>query len=122
MPRKPRQDAEPGVHHVWARGVARQVIYRDDADRRRYLTLLGDVVDRKGWRCLTYCLMDNHVHLLVEVPACSLGVGMQWLHGRYAEHFNERHGRSGHVFQGRYGAERMLHDAQLWMTARYIAR
>jgi hypothetical protein len=66
--------------------------------------------------------MPNHVHLLAETPRPNLGPGMQRLHGDYARRFNERHGRSGHVFQGRYGAVRMRSDAQLWMTARYIAR
>jgi REP element-mobilizing transposase RayT len=74
------------------------------------------------WRCLAYCLMDNHVHLLVETPAANLGLGMQRLHGKYGRDFNDRHGRSGHVFQGRFGSKRMIDDEQLWTTARYIAR
>ena len=66
--------------------------------------------------------MDNHVHLLLETPQTNLGAGMQRLHGVYAQTHNKRHGRSGHVFQGRFGANRVTTDAQLWVTARYIAR
>ena len=66
------------------------------------------------------CLMPNDVHLLVETPGANLGIGMQWLHGLYAQTFNERHG-PGHLFQGRYGSVRVATDAQLWVLVRYLA-
>jgi putative transposase len=122
MARPPREELAGAIHHVYARGNAKEVIYRDDADRERYLVLLGRVVVRQRWRCLAYCLMDNHVHLLIETPVPNLGGGMQWLHGLYAQAFNNRHRRSGHVFQGRFGAVRAKSDAHLLMLARYIAR
>ena len=121
VPRSPREEIEDGVHHVYARGNGGREIFLDDADRWRYLAMLGDVVVRMRWRCLAYCLMRNHVHLLVETPAVNLGEGIQRLHGRYAQKFNERHRRSGHVFQGRYGAVRVTSDEQLWTTTRYVA-
>ena len=83
--------------------------------------LAGDGDGEFRWRLLAYCLMPNHVHLLIETPLANLGVGMQWLHGLYAREFNDRHGRSGHVFQGRYGAVRAERDEQLWGAAAYIA-
>jgi putative transposase len=110
------------IHHVFARGNARQAIYLDDDDRRRYLVLLGKAVLRHRWKCLAYCLMHNHVHLLIETPAANLGRGMQWLHSLYADGFNDRYDRPGHVFQGRFGSVRMKSDAQMLMVARYIAR
>jgi putative transposase len=122
MPRRPREELTGAIHHVFARGNAKQLIYRDDADREQYLALLGRAVMRQRWRCLAYCLMDNHLHLLLETTEPNLGRGMQWLHGRYGEAFNRRHRRSGHVFQGRYGAVRVKSDAQLLMVARYVAR
>jgi putative transposase len=121
MPRKPREEVEGAVHHVFARGNNRRDIYVDDVDRRIYLTTLGRVTRRQRWRCLSYCLMPNHVHLLVETPQANLGSGMQRLHGDYAHIFNERHGRSGHVFQGRFGSIRMETDEHLWTAAAYIA-
>jgi putative transposase len=122
MPRRPREELAGAIHHVFARGNAKQAIYLDDADRERYLALLGRAVVRQRWRCLAFCLMDNHVHLLVETPVPNLGRGMQWLHSLYAQAFNQRHSRAGHVFQGRFGAVRMKSDAQLLLVARYIAR
>jgi hypothetical protein len=65
--------------------------------------------------------MENHVHLLIETREANLGAGMQRLHGLYAQTYNERHGRCGHLFQGRYGAVRIQSDEQLWTVAAYIA-
>ena len=121
MARKPRIEMMGGVHHVFARGNDRRTIYLDDADRYEYLRLLGRVVAWKRWRCLSFCLMDNHLHLLVETPMPNLGSGMQWLHGRFAQLFNERHDRSGHVFQGRFGSVPMKGEGHLWTTVGYIA-
>ena len=122
VPRKPRENVDGGVYHAYARGNDRAVVYRDDVDRQIYLRMLARVAIAKRWRCLAYSLMPNHVHLLIETPEGNLGRGMQRLHGGYAQTFNARHGRSGHVFQGRYGAVRMMSDEQLCATAGYIAR
>jgi REP element-mobilizing transposase RayT len=119
--RRPRQEIEGGVHHVYARGNDHRAIYLDDADRDGYLRLLRHVIARQGWRCLAFCLMGNHLHLLIETPMANLGTGMQRLHGFYARDFNGRHGRSGHVFQGRYGSVLAATDEQVWTTAAYIA-
>jgi len=118
----PRQEAEYAIHHAFARGNRRQELFRDDRDRRIYLETLGCVVRRCSWRCLAYCLMDNHVHLLVETPHPNLGEGMQRLHAPYAKKFNARHGTVGHVFQGRYGTKRIKDDVHLITALRYIAR
>jgi putative transposase len=120
--RKPRQNLAGGVYHVYARGNVRAVVYRDDADRLHYLRLLANVVTAKRWQCLAYCLMDNHVHLILETPDANLSSGMQRLHGSYSQAFNARHGRSGHVFQGRYGAALISSTTRLCATAAYIAR
>lgn len=122
MPRKLRVEVEGGVHHVFARGDNRRLIYLDDADRRLYLSMLGHVVHAKGWHCLAYCLMPNHVHLLVETPQPNLASGMQRLQSAYAQIFNRRHGGCGHVFQGRYGSVHVQSDQQLWAVVAYIAR
>jgi putative transposase len=121
MARKPREEEAGAIHHVTARGVARRALFHDDLDRVRYLRLLGVVVVARGWRCLSYCLMDNHVHLLIETPSPNLALGMQRAHGDYARSFNQRHGLTGHVFQGRYHPVRVRSDSQLWAAAAYIA-
>jgi putative transposase len=121
MARKPRSDVA-GVHHVYARGNDRRRIFDDDADRHSYLRTLSRVVQRHRWHCLAYCLMENHIHLLLETQEGNLGRGMQRLHGRYAGAYNDRHRRSGHVFQGRFGSVLVETDEQLWHTVGYIVR
>lgn len=121
MARKPREEVAGGIYHVYARGNGRQAIFLDDDDRRLYLFLLRREIARWQWHCLAYCLMENHVHLLIQTPNANLARGMQRLHGAYAQVFNERHDRDGHLFQGRYGAVRVETDDQLWTVLAYIA-
>jgi putative transposase len=122
MPRRPREEVEGGIYHVYSRGNNHGLIYRDHADRTRYLEILDAVIEEMSWRCLSYCLMDNHMHLLLETPKPNLAAGMRRLHGDYAREFNDRHDRSGHVFQGRYGDKRIKSEVQLWATIAYIVR
>ncbi|MCW2996141.1 MAG: transposase [Conexibacter sp.] len=121
MARKLRIDVAGGMHHVYARGVDGCAVYRDDGDRQRYLALLGDTVVERRWRCLGYCLMGNHMHLLLETPEPNLSAGMRRLHGDYGASFNKRHDRRGHLFEGRFGSVHVRDDPQLWAVAGYIA-
>jgi REP element-mobilizing transposase RayT len=109
-----------GVYHVIARGNERAAIYRDDADRFRFLRTLAHVVDRFGWLCHAYCLMGNHYHLVVETTRPNLPTGIQQLNGPYAQRFNERHGRCGHVFQARYRSILVEKDSHLLALCRYV--
>ena len=122
MPRVARAEFEPGLYHAYARGNRKQAIYLDDHDRRRYLALLARTVEKTGWRCLAYCLMSNHMHLLIETRKPNLGVGMHRLQGGYAQYFNRRHGFGGRLFDDRYKAVPIKSDPQLWVTAAYVAR
>lgn len=110
------------MHHVYARGNDRCDIFRDDVDRESYLATLAYVVRRLRWSCLAYCLMRNHVHLLIETSEPNLGRGMHRLHSLYARHFNDRHGRTGHLFQERYGSVLQDSDEQLWHAIAYVVR
>lgn len=121
MPRSPRIDIAGAIHHVHARGNNRQAIFGDEGDRHAYLALLEGIVLRYGWNCLTYCLMTNHVHLLIETPEPNLADGMRDLHGKYARYFNERHGAVGHLFQRRYGSELITDERYLATVVAYIA-
>jgi REP-associated tyrosine transposase len=121
MPRPPRAEVEGGLHHVTARGVARQAVFHDDTDRERYIRILSGVSRFLSWRCLSYCFMDNHIHLLVETPLPNLGRGIQRLHGEYARTFNRRHKRVGHLYQDRFKGVLVRDEAHLWNVIRYIA-
>ena len=95
---------EFGTFHVTSRGVDGCAISHDDDDRRLYLALLAQATRRTDWDCLAFCLMPNHHHLIVTTFQDLLSQGLRYLNGRYAEAFNERHARSGHLFGGRYAA------------------
>lgn len=102
MARPLRIEFPGAVYHVTARGNARQNIYLDDADRRLFLEVLSETVEKYNWVCHAYCLMDNHYHLLLETPDPNLSLGMRQLNGVYIQRFNRAHNRIGHVFQGRF--------------------
>ena len=119
MPRPLRVQA-PGIYHVTCRGNRRQPIFTDDYDRERYLALLAAVSRRLGWRCLAYCLMTNHVHLVLDVPGQTLSRGMQLLSGRYAQAYNRRHGWIGHLFQGRFHSVVVEEEGHSLELARYV--
>lgn len=120
MARPLRLQFPHAVYHVTSRGNARQKIVRGDPDRARFLTVLGQVVARFGWRCHAYCLMNNHYHLLVETPRPTLSVGMRQLNGVYTQTFNRQHHRVGHLFQGRFKAILVEKDSHLQELCRYV--
>jgi REP element-mobilizing transposase RayT len=120
--RPPRLEIAGGIYHLLARGNERRPIFADDADRRRFLELLSEVKERYRWRVLCYCLMGNHYHLLAQTPEPNLARGMRQLNGVYAQSFNRRHARVGHLLQGRYSARLVQADGYLLAATRYIVR
>jgi putative transposase len=121
MPRTPRVSAAGTVHHITSHAVDDRPLYVDDADRRFFLTTLADVTRRVGWRCLAFCLMTNHYHLLLEESDVPLWRGMRLVNGRYASAFNGRYRRTGALFRSRYRDTPMEGEAHLFSTIRYIA-
>ena len=122
MSRPLRLDHAGALWHVTARGNERREVFRDDTDRREFLRLLGRTVELFGWRLHAWVLMGNHYHLLLATPEATLSRGMRQLNGDYAQHFNRRHGRDGHVFQGRFKAILVQREAHLLEVARYVVR
>lgn len=120
MSRPLRVEFEGALYHITSRGNARQDIFIDDEDRERFLADLGHMVDRFGWVCHAYCLMNNHYHLLIETPRANLSQGMQLLNSILSQRFNRRHVRVGHVLQGRFKAILVEKESYLLELARYI--
>jgi REP element-mobilizing transposase RayT len=116
-----RQELPGGLFHVYGRGNNGRRIFLDDRDRQLYLELLARTVRWRKWRCLSYCLMDTHMHLLVETPDANLAAGMQQLHGTYGRRFNDRYDTRGHLFESRYGSVLITSDLQLMAVVRYLA-
>lgn len=120
MPRRPRHILGDGTYHVTARGVARSEIFRDENDYRIFVLLFADVVDRLPWRCHAFCLMPNHYHLIVETPLVCLSAGMHRLNGTYAQRFNRRYERPGHLFGDRFDARLIESERYLRAACRYV--
>lgn len=120
MSRPLRLDLPDAIHHVTARGNARELVYRDETDRRRWSDTLAETTDRFGWYVLAYCQMSNHYHVLVETPQPNLSRGMRQLNGVYAQAFNRRHGRVGHVFQARFHATLIERGDHLLAVSSYV--
>jgi putative transposase len=119
MARKLRVQFEGAIYHVMLRGVEQRRIFADDADRARFLDRLSDGVAEYGVRVYLFCLMTNHVHLLVETPQGNLSAFMHKLETAYTVYFNLRHRRAGHLMQGRFGAEPVQGDEYLARLGRY---
>ena len=120
MARPLRIEFEGALYHVMARGNARSDIFLDDRDRQAFIDNLGRVCGRFDWRVWAWCLMGNHYHLLVETLEPTLSRGMREVNGVYTQAFNRRHGRSGHVLQGRFKAPLVDKDPYLLELSRYV--
>ena len=118
---RPLRIEYPGaIYHVTSRGNARRKIFLDDEDRETFISTLAWVVERFGWNCHAYCLMDNHFHLIIETPDANLSRGMRQLNGVYTQRFNRRHRKVGHLFQGRFKGILVERDSYLLELARYV--
>ncbi len=120
MSRPLRLEFPGAVWHVTSRGNERRDIFRDDEDRRLFLRLLARTVGRRKWRLHAFVLMTNHHHLLLETPEPTLSKGMHELNGIYAQMFNRRHGRVGHLLQGRFHGILVSKESHLLELTRYI--
>jgi len=122
MPRPLRCDLPDGFYHVTSRGVNRCAVFADDVDRVVFLRLLAECVERFAWRCHAFCLMGTHYHLVVETVRARLSAGLHRLNGLYAQHFNHRHDRVGHLFGGRFHSWIVEDEAHLAATCRYVVQ
>jgi len=120
MARKPRIHFPGAFYHVMLRGNGGQNIFGSDADRIRFILLLQEGVERYKHRIHAFCLMNNHVHLLIQVGEASLSPIMQNVSFRFTRYFNTQQKRVGHLFQGRYKALLIDNDRYILELVRYI--
>jgi putative transposase len=118
--RRPRNVLPDGYFHVTARGVADGLIFREDGDRTIFTTLLHVACLRHRWTCRAWCLMGTHYHLVVESLREDLSNGLRRLNGRYAQGFNHRHSRRGHLFGDRAASWVIESEAHLEAACRYV--
>ncbi len=107
--------------HVTARGNRRQDLFTGPHDRRQFLCVADDAFLRLEVGCLSYCLMGNHVHFLLDAGCLNISQAMHRLNGTYAQWFNWRHGFDGHLFQGRFHAVSITSDWHFLELLRYVS-
>ena len=118
---RPLRIVYPGaIYHVITRGNNRSRCFLDEGDFLLFLATFRQVLERFSWRLYAYCLLDNHYHLEIETPLPNLPAGMRQLNGLYAQAFNRRHARCGHVFESRYRAILVERETHLREVARYV--
>ncbi len=120
MPRYHRQQSPSKIYHVMLRGNEGKNIFVDDEDKARFLDTLKRMKEKDNYYLYSYCLMDNHVHLLIAEGEDSLSRSMKRIGVSYAYYFNRKNGRIGHLFQDRFKSEVIDEDAYLLSAARYI--
>ncbi|WP_342115677.1 REP-associated tyrosine transposase [Pseudoduganella sp. OTU4001] len=121
MSRPPRTHIHGAYYHVTSRGNRRAPIFLDQRDFFIWLEKLAATAEKHHIRIYGYCLMPNHYHLLIGTPAANLSEALHMLNAQYCQHFNKRHGSSGHVIQGRFHAVLIKSNEQLLEVARYIS-
>lgn len=118
--RGPRKRSDSGVYHVVLRGINRQDIFFDHDDYQRFLETINNIKSDDQFWVYGYCLMTNHVHLLLRENVDTISRIMSRIGSSYAWWYNRKYGRSGHVFQGRYGSENVENYDYLLSVIRYI--
>ena len=120
MPRKAREKSSTGVYHVMIHGINKQNIFEDDEDRQRFIERLSIAKTKFDFELYAYCLMDNHVHLLIKQNTADLSSIMKKIQSSYVYFFNWKYERSGHLFQDRYRSECVEDNEYFYMVIRYI--
>ncbi len=120
MPRVPRTALPDGYFHVISRGVDGCAIFRNDSDRRIFLADLEKQARNHRWAIHALCLMTTHYHLVLHSTRADLSRGVQRLNGRYAQEFNERHVRFGHLFADRFSSRAIETERHLHEACRYV--
>ena len=120
MPRAAREKSSTGIYHVMLRGINHQIIFEDDEDYQKYLQTLKTYQEKSGYIIYAWCLMGNHLHLLVKEETEDLGIAFRRIGASYVYWYNWKYGRRGHLFQDRFKSEAVEDDRYFLAVLRYI--
>jgi REP element-mobilizing transposase RayT len=120
MARMPRGALDDGCFHAFSRAVFQNVIFTDPADYQEFMEILGPTQRGFDWRVHAFCLMPTHFHLVLDTTVTALSRGMHRLKGLYADYFNHRYNRYGHVFASRFGAKSIDNETYYETVCRYV--
>lgn len=119
MPRYARKKSQSGIYHVIIRGINKQKIFYDAADRKYLIELLLRYKKTCNLRVYGYCFMDNHIHLLIRETDQTISNAIKRISGSYVFRFNKKYERCGHLFQERYRSEPVEDEAYFLTVLRY---
>lgn len=119
MPRQVRKRSSTGMYHIMLRGIDKRNIFLDDEDRERFLGNVEKAKQVGNFKLFGYCLMDNHVHLLVKEDE-EIGTSIKRISVGYVGWHNRKYERTGHLFQNRYTSETVETESYLLTVLRYI--
>jgi REP element-mobilizing transposase RayT len=122
MPRQPRIKDEFSLYHVILRGNERKKIFENDGDKREFLSILNKSKEKYNFLIHAYCIMDNHVHLIINSNGNDISLLMKSINISYALYYNNKYKRCGHLFQDRFKSERIDDDTYLLQLSKYIHR
>ena len=120
MSRQARKKSESGIYHVMLRGINKQQIFFDEEDYRRFLSIIKQCKKLSGFQLYAYCLMPNHVHLVLKEQQEELAIIMKRIGCRFVYWYNAKYQRVGHLFQDRFRSEPIETDEYLLCAIRYI--
>jgi REP element-mobilizing transposase RayT len=120
MSRKARERSNSGIYHTILRGINRQSIFEDDDDRQKLIETLSRYKEVSDYRIFAYCVMDNHVHVLLQEVKEPIGMIIKRISSSYVFWYNSKHKRCGHLFQERFKSEAVETDSYLLTVLRYI--
>lgn len=120
MARYARKRSKTGIYHIILRGINRQNIFEEDEDRKRLIETVKQYKTISRYEIYGYCLMSNHVHILLGEKEESLSVAIKRICGSYVYWYNKKYNRCGHLFQERYKSETVGDDGYLLTVLRYI--
>jgi REP element-mobilizing transposase RayT len=109
-----------GYFHAYSRAVFGARLFNDDGDHRLFLGMLMRTASRCAWELHAVCLMGTHYHVVLRSKVAHLAAGMQWLNGVYAQRFNTRYERYGHLFASRYGSRLIDNEDYLERACEYV--
>ncbi|KUO64066.1 MAG: hypothetical protein APF84_08120 [Gracilibacter sp. BRH_c7a] len=120
MARQCREKSSTGIYHVMLRGIDKREIFLDDQDRETFLSYLSSAKEKSDYTIYGYCLMDNHVHLLIEEGHENIGESIKRIAVGYVQSHNLKYSRTGHLFQNRFKSEAVEDDSYFLTVLRYI--
>jgi len=120
MPRTARKKSSTGIYHVILRGINKQRIFEDDEDNQQYLETIKKNKKNSGYEIYAYCLMSNHIHLLMKETEEDLGNAFRRIGASYVYWYNWKYSRRGPLFQDRYRSEVVETDGYFLTVMRYI--